>query len=496
MVRGAALISFLTSRLPGASRPLTIALHVSESHIGFLATEGEYAVGWGSRSLADEIVNGGRIIDPQALANAIDSLLSKVNPLQAQIVLCVSGTRSLPRIVKIPAIEKRLVEGAIRYEAERQLPVPVDDLYLSYLPIDSLDSEAGYYIVGVPRSIIDTHVKTLELTKFKRYYVDLKGLALARSINRSDGLIADVSDSTVDIVIVAQGVPVMMRSVPIGSESLPVKEKARQASAVIQSSIQYHNKIHPIMIIGNDTPIYLTGRYATEELRDATASEGIRNPIEFAPSPLKHPENFPAQHYASNLGMAIKFSGKYRQAHETQFPATHMDILPNQMAGIGSVLKLAVLGLIALILLLSVAPMAMLDSDRKAEAAEVHERIVSLSRELEDVRLISKAVRKAQQETTRLKEETTSVLETDIKYATELDLVYRSTPNGMTIIDAAFSKDKVSIEGEASQRSQIINYAATIEQADQFGSVQAVAITESQAKDGQTTLRFSLEALR
>ena len=140
--------------------------------------------------------------------------------------------------------------------------------------------------------------------------------------------------------------------------------------------------------------------------------------------------------------------------------------------------------------------MAKLDSERSAEAAEVHNRIESLGNELASVREISKALRKTKQEANELAEETSSVLETDVQYSDELGLVYTSVPDGLAITEATFAKENVTIEGEASQRRHIINYATTIENSEQFRLVQTVSITEVHTENGQTIFRFSLEALR
>src|SRR4030042_922891 len=94
------------------------------------------------------------------------------------------GLRSIPRILELPKMKPQMMEAAVAREAKREMPVPLDDIYLSWQPLAASNGHQRVFALGVPRDTLDPLLRAIAVTGRRAHAVDIKPLALARAVDR------------------------------------------------------------------------------------------------------------------------------------------------------------------------------------------------------------------------------------------------------------------------------------------------------------------------
>ncbi|GAI57774.1 unnamed protein product, partial [marine sediment metagenome] len=90
-----------------------------------------------------------------------------------------------------------------------------------------------FFVLGVPRNLIDAVVQTLAEAGVKTYLIDLKPLALARAASRENALIVALEPGCFDIVLVADGIPAIMHTITPRGEGASIEDNIRLQNETI-----------------------------------------------------------------------------------------------------------------------------------------------------------------------------------------------------------------------------------------------------------------------
>jgi type IV pilus assembly protein PilM len=165
----------------------------------------------------------GEIVDPEAAASAISTLWKQAGFRQKEVAIGVANQKVVVRLIDLPFMEKTELAGAIQYQAQDYIPIPVEEAILSYEVIGDYMTPADEHmmevlLVAASRDMISSAVQTVEGAGLKLDRIDLTAFALVRSLLGMDedvlgeesggatGLIHITSGLT-NIVVVERGVP-------------------------------------------------------------------------------------------------------------------------------------------------------------------------------------------------------------------------------------------------------------------------------------------------
>ncbi|MFC6617152.1 type IV pilus assembly protein PilM [Deinococcus radiophilus] len=147
----------------------------------------------------------GSVVEPQAIANEIRSLLGGSGIQTRQVVTAIPNQATVTRNILIPKMTlKELRESdVIRYEAERYIPYPIDEVTLDFHVLDNPDilpedAQMEVVVAAVPNDVVNRHVETLQMAGLQPTVVDVKGFAAMRTIGLR-GLGADEVVLTLEI---------------------------------------------------------------------------------------------------------------------------------------------------------------------------------------------------------------------------------------------------------------------------------------------------------
>ena len=280
-------------------------LNIEGSSVRLLTVKDKRVQRWGDMPLEPGWVKEGLILDPSSVGLVIRNLFASQNAPQRDVIVSLTGLRAIPRFLTMPKISPRLLEEAIMREARRELPLPLEDLYLSWQVIGEVGNQQRIYLLGVPRDLLDAEVRALEAAGIQPSVMDLKPLALVRAVNREQAIIADLEPESLDIIVVADYVPVIMRAFSL-EEGLSLEEKIERLVDELTRTVRFYNDSHPERPFPPETTVYLTGASMGDRAARNSFTRRVDYPVEVPDPPVEYPPDLPLAQYAVNMGLALK----------------------------------------------------------------------------------------------------------------------------------------------------------------------------------------------
>lgn len=281
-------------------------LVVESTDIRYLITQGGEVRRWGNTPLPDGLIEEGYVTDPAELGRLLDAVFREGNLDRKRAITSLSGMRSIPRLLTLPKLQASLMEEAISREARKEMPISPESLYLSWQSMPADDTLQRIYVLGVPRDLVDAHIQALQAAQVTPYVMDLKPLALIRAVGQPEAIIANLEQDVLDIILVVDYVPAIMRTFALGREGLDATGKVERLLGELAQTVRFYNDSHNDAPIRGATPVYLTGRLlGTPEAADLVRS-ALDRTVERPTSPLPAPESLPTAEYMTNLGLALK----------------------------------------------------------------------------------------------------------------------------------------------------------------------------------------------
>ena len=274
--------------------------------IRLLVTKGEEILHWASATVSGELMNQGLILKPEEMADEIRGLLGSNGTPRRRFVTSLTGHRAASRVLTFPKVKSKFLNEAVRRKAKQEMPLPMDETYLSWHAIGAENGQIRVYAFAVPRIVIDRQVETLKAAKLKLRAMDLKPLALARAVEDSNCIIANLEDQSAGVVLVVNGTPEIIRSVPQTAEEAGPEERVEKLAQELSRTVQFYDEGHRENPLDPDIKVYATGLMLEgENIRELLAARTPYEVVLPAPS-MRFPEEFPIVAFSANLGLAKK----------------------------------------------------------------------------------------------------------------------------------------------------------------------------------------------
>jgi type IV pilus assembly protein PilM len=159
----------------------------------------------------------------QSVRTALETFLSRNSVTNSIVAVAVSGQSGFTRFVKLPPVESKKIPDIVRFEAEQQIPFPIDEVvwrWQSFHNPNNPDVEVG--IFAMRRTDIAEMLSHFDQAELKVDVVQMSPLALFNFMTfdehlASDGatLLADVGAQTTDLVV-GDGPRIWTRTIQIG----------------------------------------------------------------------------------------------------------------------------------------------------------------------------------------------------------------------------------------------------------------------------------------
>jgi len=280
-------------------------IYIDDAAIRVLVARGRNVVKWATLPLGVGLVKDGLVVKQEEVAERIKELWQREKIESSRVVAGVSGINCLYRLLTLPELSRELLPEAVKREADRVLGVPIEQLYLSWQVLPSPRGEALVYLVASPKAPMDAMVATLRHAGLNPYLMDVRPLALARTVTEPRAIIVDLQRGNFDIVIMVDSMPQVARSLPVNREAT-LEEKATIIKQELERAIVFYNSSHADKPIEVSVPLFVSGELADQENVWKILTGRQERPVRVLSLPVQAPEAFPATEYVTNVGLALK----------------------------------------------------------------------------------------------------------------------------------------------------------------------------------------------
>jgi type IV pilus assembly protein PilM len=139
-------------------------------------------------SLDSGAFHEGEVLDPDLLAGALKALFAE-HKLSKRVRLGVGNQRVVVRTVRLPAIEDpKEMEAAIRFRAQEQVPMPLDQAVLEHQVVGGVAAEEGgaaqvdVVVVAARREMVASFIEPIRRAGLDPVGVDLAAFGMIRAL--------------------------------------------------------------------------------------------------------------------------------------------------------------------------------------------------------------------------------------------------------------------------------------------------------------------------
>jgi type IV pilus assembly protein PilM len=477
------------------------SVYIDDSSIRVLSAKGKRVRRWASASLEPGLVKHGVILNQDAVAAEVRRLWRDQKIGAGKVVAGISGINCLYRWLTLPELPDNLLGEAVQREAGRVLGVPLEQLYTFWQVLPSLKGEMSIYLAAAPRNCVDALISTLRKAGLNPYLMDLRTMALARSSTEPSAIIIDLQPASFDIVVKVNGIPEVMRSVPLPGEAL-LEEKMSSIREELDRAITFYNSSHVNSPIGPAVPLFASGELAGREDSWKLIAGRREDPVQALPSSMEAGESFPAWQYATNIGLVLKevagrdaiaysrinFNALPEAYRPKRTPLSELLYLPVLIVGIALVAYMAYLSINAL----------SLTSALRAEWAGISQLAVSRQAEAQAQAWTQTTEIKALEEQVSLREQTAAAFSTTFgQFAANRDEIngdlgqINKVPGTIDLLDVTGNTKAMTVTGRSAGEDALFHYARELRASGRFASV---VITDMHQEEVQ--LGFTLTLTR
>jgi type IV pilus assembly protein PilM len=141
----------------------------------------------------------GEITDADLLAEALKSLFSS-HKLSKRVRLGIGNQRVVVRTLRLPAIEDhKEMEAAVRFQAQEQIPMPLDQAVLEHQVVGGVPAEEGatpqvdVVVVAARRDMISSFIDPIRRAGLEPVAVDLSAFGMIRAL-AGEGIAQDAGE--------------------------------------------------------------------------------------------------------------------------------------------------------------------------------------------------------------------------------------------------------------------------------------------------------------
>jgi type IV pilus assembly protein PilM len=217
-------------RLRGIGRSGTIGVDIDRGSIKAVQLQSSGA-GYvlqhvGYHKLPPGVIVEGEVADQNLLAAEIREFWDSHSFKGRSITFGVSNQKVVVRLLDFPHMRPEDLQGAISFEAQDHIPMPLDEAVLDYVVLGPREERADLdrvLVVAAQREMISRYTSAVRAGGLRTEGVDVKALSLTRStlpdpFFGEDGavLLLDVGTEITNLVVADRGNPVLTRFVPVG----------------------------------------------------------------------------------------------------------------------------------------------------------------------------------------------------------------------------------------------------------------------------------------
>lgn len=165
--------------------------------------------------------------DQAKIAELVNGLVAEVGVSTNNVAVGLASNKTFVTVVDVPRMSPQEFGGTIKYQAEQFIPMAIDDVKVDWAilgdsPKDPTKMEV--LLASVSKKYSENRLDMLESIGLNVISFEPDSLALARSLtpagDNNAKLIIDMGEYNTDIIVMYNGAPRLVRSIPSGGQTL------------------------------------------------------------------------------------------------------------------------------------------------------------------------------------------------------------------------------------------------------------------------------------
>lgn len=281
-------------------------LYIDDASIHVMVSKGREPLKWGSLPLEQDQVKDGVVQNQSGVAAKLRELWqTRKLGGNKDVVVGVSGVNCLYQLFTLPELPDNLLPEAMAREATHNLGIDTEQVYLSWQVLSVEHGQMRVYLAVMSREMVDGLLATLKEAGLKAHLMDIKPLCLARTSSEARALIVDTQPTGSDIVVLAEGIPEVIRSLSFPEET-SLGEKTALIRGELERAVVFFNSAHMDKPIDLTVPILVSGEIAGQQSEWDVLRGPREREVRVMPSPIAEPKDFDASAFMTNIGLALK----------------------------------------------------------------------------------------------------------------------------------------------------------------------------------------------
>ncbi len=182
---------------------------------------------YGDIDMPENLLSSDSPIDQDRVAEYVRKLASDANVTSKNVIAALPSVASYTAIIKTPKLPLKELGESIKYQADKYIPMSLDDVKLDWAVIgeDPNSDQLDILLVAAPNNIANKYLNIIQKAGFELLSLEINALALARSLTqpaqaKTTVMVVDIGTMASDIAIFTGEVPQIVRSVGVGSKAI------------------------------------------------------------------------------------------------------------------------------------------------------------------------------------------------------------------------------------------------------------------------------------
>lgn len=290
--------------LPSLQRVITLS--IEGTNLRFLSFARGKVESWGNEPFPARLLREGYVVDPEGMGQVIRSALRSGGITQGKVLCAFPGVGAVSRVLSLPRVAKSELDKVVVREMRRTMALSAETHHLVWQPLPGKGRELKVFLLAVPREPLYAWVHALQAAGLKPQAIDLKPLALARGVNQKDAIIANVESNSIELVIVLNDFPVLMRAVTLGGEAITPEDAAARLLEELDRTLSFYNETNRANPLNPEIAVYLTGELAASSTLVGEVATVTGHPVAPLEPSLRVPKDLPLASFMVNIGLLLK----------------------------------------------------------------------------------------------------------------------------------------------------------------------------------------------
>ena len=165
--------------------------------------------------------------DQQRLGEIVMTALGQSGIKTRNVVVGIPSNKTFATVVDLPKMTEQELKSNIRYEAEQFIPMAIDEVKLDFALLGVSPTDPGkseVLLTSVANNYSEGRLDALESIGLNVVACEPDSIAMLRSVLPSDSkggaLVFEMGDLSTDLVVVNDTAPRLVRSIPVGFQTL------------------------------------------------------------------------------------------------------------------------------------------------------------------------------------------------------------------------------------------------------------------------------------